>query len=101
MQTTPKKMEESSLTPLDLNALLSVGLSNNPSVFVFSASTHVLHQKLQQQIRPNATFSPQSVFISLEDHTIQQQQQQEMCKQASKLLTNGFLEGTQYIKKIR
>jgi len=65
----------------------------------------VLDQKLQQQIRPNATFSPQSVFIFLEDHTIQQQQQQqqqqEMCKQASKLLTNGFLEGTQYIKKIR
>jgi hypothetical protein len=41
------------------------------------------------------------VFISLEDHTQQQQQQQEICKQASKLLTNGFLEGTQYIKKIR
>jgi hypothetical protein len=61
----------------------------------------VLGQKLQQQIRPNATFSPQSVFISLEDHTQQQQQQQEMCKQASKLLTNGFLEGMQYIKKIR
>jgi hypothetical protein len=76
-------------------------LSNNPSVFVFSASTHVLDQKLQQQIRPNTTFSPQSVFISLEDHTIQQQQQEEMCKQASKLLTNGILEGTQHIKKIR
>jgi hypothetical protein len=58
----------------------------------------VLGQKLQQQIRPNATFSPQSLFISLEDHT---QQQQEMWKQASKLLTNGFLEGMQYIKKIR
>ncbi len=99
MQTTPKKMEESSLTPPDLNALLSVCLSvclTNPSAW-----THVLGQKLQQQIRPNATFSPQSVFISLEDHTQQQQQQQEMCKQASKLLTNGFLEGMQYIKKIR
>ncbi len=93
MQTTPKKMEESSLTPPDLNALLSVCLSNNPSAW-----THVLGQKLQQQIRPNATFSPQSLFISLEDHT---QQQQEMWKQASKLLTNGFLEGMQYIKKIR
>lgn len=32
MQTTPKKMEESSLTPPDLNVLLSVCLTTHPSL---------------------------------------------------------------------